>query len=94
MSSNFHGYSLNATMISVGTSSVLKLDTLPGQCGLILQYVSGGTLWFSGTSLAIGSGCVFQGAKDLNLPDFRGPIYLSATGATVVLNVIKPITNA
>ena len=87
MSSNFSARSFDGgTLFSIGLSAIVSVPVQPGQIGVRLNNVSGGTLFISGAT-GIASGYVLPSGD--RYMDMAGDFYLSAAGATVVCSLIR-----
>lgn len=84
--------------LATGVTSILQ--PIPGQLGVILKYVSGGSLGILrnpdtesgattvGASFAT-SGLYTVGSAEVLNVSLAGPLYLFATGATCIANVLR-----
>lgn len=91
--------------IAIATGTTALIQPIPGQIGMILKYVSGGSLAlvgatfpivadgvkYSGTTFAINNLYTLGTSEILNI-DMSGPLYLYNTGgATVVASLLRTL---
>jgi hypothetical protein len=89
-SGNQQNYGMKVTEIVVGLSTVAAFSTIPYQQGMGIQSVAGGTCFYGGASLALGGSFGLPVATSLTqFPDYRGPVYFSAIGATATIRVLS-----
>jgi hypothetical protein len=87
--------SISAFTLAVGLSSIQGLTGLPGQVGVFVRYVSGGTLQIGGASLTWGSAGIASSSGNFG-HEFpcSGTIYFASTGATTIVSGFRYISNA
>lgn len=73
---------------AIGLSQIVGVTVTSGQCAAIYKYFSGGTLEIGGATLTWGNGYVFSPGEAIAM-DSAGTFYFAATGATVVLMVLR-----
>lgn len=78
--------------IPTGVTAIIK--PMPHQIGVIVKYVSGGSLSIIGSSHASGStfataNTYLLGSSEVLNVALSGPLQLSATGATSVAHIIR-----
>ena len=78
--------------LNVGLSAVIALPVGDNQDTLFYQYVSGGTLYANGVSLAVATGFIAGATTQYNLQGYRGSLYFSSAGATSILSWYKLLT--
>lgn len=88
-------YGITLVRTTVGLSSVVEIPAGENQVDVHLRYVSGGTVYISGTSLAVGTGTIMDtGGNAYDLHGYRGPLYLSAAGATSIISWYKLLSRS
>lgn len=81
--------------IAISAGASLLVPAMPGQMGVQIKYLSGGSLLLSnigdstGSSNAIAQSYLFGTSEAPLLVNMIGAFYLSAVGATAVANVIR-----
>lgn len=87
------GYGIAGFRLAVGLSSVFGLTGLPGQIGIKVQYLSGGTLEIGGASLTWGQGAIMPTLVAPEVIQTAGTIYLVASGATTIVTGYRIMSN-
>lgn len=87
------GYGIAGFRLAVGLSSVFGLTGLPGQIGIYVQYLAGGSLEIGGASLTWGQGCVMPTLVAPAIINTAGTIYLVASGATAIATGYRLMSN-
>lgn len=87
------GGSIKSETLSITTGSVFGLTGIPGQLGINVRYISGGSLEIGGASLSAGNGFLLPNS---NIPHFYVPItgtlYFVSTTATGVATIERIIS--
>lgn len=97
MSSNQQqvSYTVSAGTTSITTAAgVVGFTAVPGQIGLILRCLGGGSLEIGGASLASGTGYLLSSGANVPATYVRcsGTIYLVATSATSTFSFLREIS--
>lgn len=82
------------TLFLSGTATIAPM---PGQIGMILKYVSGGSLSILGTSMAVGSTfgasmLYTLGTNEVMSGNICGNLRLQITGATCIANLMRMVS--
>ena len=87
-------HSLYPETLTIGSSLSVLVSPLPGQLTVTLKYGSGGTLWFSGSTLT--TGCTFATAQRYLMASTEifnfvgaGQFKLEVTGATTTVYLVR-----
>lgn len=89
--------------IHIAAGVTMMVLPMPGQLGLQLKYVSGGSLSVVGstfTQYGVVHGCTYAvnniytlGTSEILSLNQSGPLYLMGTGATVVANMFRRLSS-
>lgn len=87
------GSAVRSETLTINTGAVFGLTALPGQMGLNIRYISGGSLEIGGASLSAGNGFLLPNS---NIPHYYIPItdvlYMLATGSNAVVTLERMVS--
>lgn len=97
-SSSDRVFDLKCDEVAVGLSTIIGLTGAPYQNSIMVKYLSGGTLRIGGSANYAGTAFTWNqgylvGTSEVVTIEGAGKVNLAATGATVVVEVIRSLTN-
>lgn len=101
MSLQSKSFSFFPETIFLPPATTLTIATVPGQQGIVLKWISGGSLQILGTTLAVGAtafGTTFAssqayllGTAEIISGDYGGNFNVIATGTTCVFSMLRSL---
>ena len=73
----------------VGLSTILQVDPVEGQNGLMIKGITFGNLWIGGATLSWGIGYPYTVGSETIFYNGMAPFYLCASGMTAIVGIFR-----